>query len=88
MARPSRVRPNPHSTNPVSTVDRPSVIRTGESSGADRFAVSRRSTTEAARIPVTAAVELSGAPIAKGRELPRPMTTASTAELTNVAVIP
>ncbi|MGY4456876.1 hypothetical protein ACVWYI_000836 [Bradyrhizobium sp. LB13.1] len=88
MARPSRVRPSPHSTNPVSIVDRPRVIRTAESSGSDRFAVSMRSTTEAARIPVTAAVELSGAAIAKGRELPSPMTAASTAELTKVAVMP
>ncbi|MGY4432387.1 hypothetical protein ACVWWO_004864 [Bradyrhizobium sp. F1.13.1] len=64
------------------------MIRTGDSNGADRFAVSMRSTTEAARIPVTAAVELSGAAIAKGRELPSATTAASTAELTKVAVMP
>ena len=88
MARPSRVRPSPHSTTPVSTVDRPSVIRTGESSGAERLAASTCSTSEAARIPVTAAVELSGAAIAKGSELPSPITAASTAELMKVAAMP
>lgn len=88
MARPIRVSPSPHSTIPVSMVDRPSVIRTGESSGADRLAASMRSTSEAAKMPVTAAVELSGPATAKGRELPSPMTAARTAELMKVAAMP
>ena len=73
MARPIRVRPKPHSTMPVAIVDRPSVISTGASSGADGSAAVMRSTSEAARIAVTAAVELSGPAIAKGSELPSPM---------------
>jgi hypothetical protein len=64
------------------------VIRTGESNGAEGLAAWTRSTTEAARIPVTAAVELSGAAMMKGSELPSPITSASTAELMKVAAMP
>ena len=73
---------------PVAMVDRPSVIRTGASSGADGLAAMMRSAREAARMLVSAAVELSGPPIANGIELPSPMTIASTAELMKVAATP
>ena len=67
---------------PVMMVDRASVISTGASRGADGSAATIRSTSDAASIPVIAAVELSGPPTAKGNELPsaedgrreRPMT--------------
>ena len=73
---------------PVTTVERPSVIRTGVSSGADGSAAMMRSTSDAARIPVTAAVELSGPATANDRELPSAMMVAIAAELMKVAAIP
>ena len=47
-----------------------------------------RSTSEDANIPVIAAVELSGPPIANGNELPSASTAARTADVMNVAATP
>ncbi len=88
MARPIRVTPNPQSTMPVTMVEKPSVIRIGASSGAEGSVAAMRSTSEAAKMPVIAAVELSGPPIAKGMELPSASTAARTAEVMNVAATP
>ena len=73
---------------PVKMVERPSVIRTGVSTGADGSAAMMRSTSDAARIPATAAVELSGPATANDRELPSAMVAAITAELMKVIAIP
>ena len=64
------------------------MISTGASTGADGSAVMMRSTSDAARIPVTAAVELSGPATANGSELPSATVVAITAELMKVAAIP
>ncbi len=88
MARPIRVTPKPHSTMPVRIVEKPSVISVGASSGAVGSVAAMRSTSEAANMPVIAAVELSGPAIAKGRELPSASMAASTADVMNVAATP
>ncbi|MGY4220824.1 hypothetical protein ACVMFB_007323 [Bradyrhizobium sp. USDA 4522] len=88
MARPNRVSPRQHSTMPVTMVESPSVISTGASSSAVGLAALTRSTSEAIRIPVTAAVEVSGPATAKGSELPSAIKVASTAEEMNVAATP
>ena len=80
MARPIRVTPKPHSTMPVAIVARLSVMTAGASNGAEGSAAAMRSVSDAANIPATAAVELSGPAIAKGSELPRPITLATTAD--------
>ena len=83
-----RVIPKPHSTTPVRTVAIASVIRTGASNGADGSAAKMCSTREEARIPVIAAVELSGPETAKGNELPTAITPARMADEMNVAATP
>ena len=83
-----RVRPKPQSTMPVTMVEKPSVISVGPSSGAEGSVAAMRSTSEAANMPVIAAVELSGPPIAKGRELPSASTAASTADVMKEAATP
>src|SRR2546429_9822780 len=70
MARPIRDTPKPQSTMPVAMLARPSVIRTGVSSEADGSVDITRSTSDDAKIPVMAAVELSGPADAKGNEPP------------------
>ena len=52
--------PKPQSTMPVTMLERPSVIKTGASSGPVGSAASIRSTSDDANIPVVAMVELSG----------------------------
>ena len=73
---------------PVTMVESPSVISTGVSSGAVGLAAPMRSTSEAIRMPVTAAVELSGPATANGSELPSAIKVASTADEMNVAAMP
>jgi hypothetical protein len=73
---------------PVMMVERPSVIRTGATCGAVVPASAIRSISEDASIPVTAAVELSGPPIANGNELPSARAPAITADETKVAATP
>ena len=85
---PSASGRRPHSTMPVTMVERPSVISTGASSAADGSVATRRSSSEAARIDDTATVELSGPAIANGSELPRPITAANTVEPMKVAAMP
>ena len=60
------------------------VIKTGDSNGADGLAAMIRSASEDVRMPVIAAVELSGPAMAKGSELPTAITAARTADDTNV----
>jgi hypothetical protein len=83
-----RVIPKPQSTIPVRMVASASVIRTGASSGADGLAATTRSTIDEARMPVMAAVELSGPEMAKGSELPAAITPARMADEMNVAATP
>jgi len=83
-----RVIPKQHSTMPVRTVVTASVIRTAGSTGADGSAASMRSTIEEARMPVMAAVELSGPEIANGSELPTAITPARMADAIKVAATP
>src|ERR1700737_771549 len=80
MARPLPVTPKQQSTMPVTMAERPSVIRTGASSGADGSAAAIRSTSDDANMAVIAAVELSGPPTENGNELPSAMTIARTAD--------
>ena len=88
MARPIRDTPKPQSTMPVATLARPSVIRTGVSSEADGSVDITRSTSDDAKIPVMAAVELSGPAIANGNELPSAIVAARTADEIKVAATP
>src|SRR2546423_13483504 len=88
MARPIRDTPKPQSTMPVATLARPSVIRTGASSEADGSVDIIRSTSDDAKIPVMAAVELSGPAIANGNELPSAIVAARTAEAIKGAATP
>ncbi len=88
MARPIRVTPKPQSTTPVAMLARPSVIRTGASSGAEGSAAVMRSTSDDAKIPVMAAVELSGPAIANGSELPSAIVAARIADEIKVAATP
>ena len=80
--------PKPHSTMPVAMLARPSVISTGASGGAVASVPAIRSTSDDARMAVIAAVELSGPPIANGKELPSARTAASTADEMKVAATP
>ena len=64
------------------------MISTGPSSGADGSAAAMRSTSEEARIPVIAAVEVSGPAIANGSELPSASTAARIADEMKVAATP
>ena len=61
---------------------------TGASSGAAGLVAAIRSTSEDARIPVIAAVELSGPATANGTELPSAMAAARTADEMKVAATP
>jgi len=78
----------PHSTTPVMIVAPPKVRRTGASSEAAGFVVEMCSTSDADRMAVTAAVDVSGAPIAKRNELPSAMTAAMIAVEVKVAAMP
>jgi hypothetical protein len=69
-------------------VARARVSNAGASSGADGSAATTRSTIDDARIPVIAAVELSGPATANGNELPAAMTPARTADEMKVAATP
>lgn len=80
--------PKPQSTMPVATAEKPSVIRTGASRAAAGSAAVMRSTSDAARMPVTAAVELSTPPIANGTELPSARMAARMADEIKVAATP
>ncbi len=73
---------------PVRTLATASVISTGPSTGASVLCSAIRSTSEEARMPVMAAVEVSGAPTANGSELPSASTAASTAEVMKVMPTP
>ena len=64
------------------------VIRMGASSGADGSAAAMRSAMDEARMPIMAAVELSGPETAKGIELPTAITPARMADEMNVAATP
>ena len=64
------------------------MISTGASSGAPGSVVAIRSTSDDANIPVIAAVELSGPPIANGSELPTAMMVARTVDDMKVAATP
>lgn len=63
-------------------------MRTGASCGAAVSATAIRSTSDDAKIAVTAAVELSGPAIANGNELPSAMTVARTADEMKVTATP
>ncbi len=80
--------PKPQSTIPVATVASARVSSTGASSGAEGSAAMTRSTIDDARMPVIAAVELSGPATANGKELPIPITAARTADEMKVAATP
>jgi hypothetical protein len=73
---------------PVTMVATPSVMSTGASRGAVGSCAAMRSTSDDARIPVIAAVELSGPATANGNELPSAMTAARTADEMKVAATP
>jgi hypothetical protein len=73
---------------PVAMLTRPSVMRTAPRGAADGSAAVIRSTSDAANIPVIAAVELSGPATANGKELPSAITAARTADATKVAATP
>src|ERR1700761_5372105 len=88
MARPIRVSPQQHNTIPVAMLESDSVKRTGPSTGASGCAATIRSASDDARMPVIAAVELSGAPTANGSELPSAITAARIAEEMKVAATP
>ena len=83
-----RVRPQQQSTIPVAMAAMPKVMSTGPSTGADGSVVAMRSTSDEARIPVIAAVELSGPPIANGIELRNASTAPIIAEVTKVVATP
>ena len=73
---------------PVTMAERPSVISAGASSDAEGSLATMCSTSDAANIPVIAAVELSGAAMANGNELPDAITAARMAEEMKVAARP
>jgi len=86
--RPIRVTPKPQSTMRVETVARARVRSTGASGDADGSASIIRSAMDDAKMPPTAAVELSGDAIAKGNELPIAITAPRTADAMKVAAMP